>query len=289
MSNLHKKKEQLMKNTTRLRQLVLDREILVLPGAYDALSARIIENTGFEALVVGGFATSAVRLGRPDLGLLGLSEMVDHARRIVDAVTIPVFADGDTGHGNVGNVQRTIRDFERAGVAGLFIEDQVFPKRCGHMDGKEVIAADEMIDKIKAAVDSRSDSDFVIMARTDALAVRGITEAIDRGNRYREAGADIIFVEALTTIDEMKQVARSVDAPLFASAIEGGKTPLFSVREFHDLGFSVVAYGLSALFAAAYSTRMILETLRATGTTKGMLGTMTVFDEFNRLVGLDLT
>ncbi len=275
------------RRTTLLRELIMDEEILVLPGSYDALSARIIEQAGFKATVVGGYAASASILGKPDVSLLTLTEMVDRARYIADAVEIPVFLDGDTGHGNVTNVARTIRDFEKAGVAGLFLEDQVFPKRCGHMEGKRVISTDEMIAKLGAAKDAREDPDFVIMARTDALAVEGIDKAIERGNRYLAAGADLVFVEAPTSGEDMLRITREVKGPTFASMIEGGKTPRFTAKQLQDMGFSVVAYGLSMVYAASWAMRMLAGELHASGTTDGFRDRMITFDDFNRLVGLD--
>ena len=194
-----------------------------MPGAHDALSARIIEQVGFKAISLGGAACSICSLGKPDVGLVTLTEMTTHIRNIAEAVDVPVFADGDTGHGNVTNVIRTTREFEKAGAAGFFIEDQVAPKRCGHKEGKKVIPTDEMIAKIKAAVDTRVDDDLVIMARTDTLAIYGMEEAIERVNRYREAGADLILVDALTTIEEMTRLNREVDAPTMATQIEGGE------------------------------------------------------------------
>jgi methylisocitrate lyase len=202
-----------MKKTTLLKKLILDEEILVMPGAYDATSARIVEKAGFKSVTLGGYPASACLLGKPDLSLLTLPEMVNHTRNIVEAVDIPVFTDGDTGHGNTLNVMRTVREFEKAGAAGMLIEDQLFPKRCGHMEGKQVIETDDMVAKIKAAVDARMDNDFVIMARTDALGVLGIDEATERANRYREAGADLIFVEAPTTGEQMLRINREVNAP----------------------------------------------------------------------------
>ena len=212
-----------MKKTTLFRHLVHDPAILILPGAHDALSARVIAGAGFKALAVGGYAVSASYLGRPDVGLLTLSEMVDHMARIADAADLPVLADGDTGHGNVTNVMRTVKEIERTGAAAMFLEDQVFPKRCGHMEGKAVIPASEMIAKIKAAVDARTDQDFVIMARTDALAPCGIDEALERANRYIEAGADMIFVEAPRTVGDMCRITREVQAATMANHVEGGK------------------------------------------------------------------
>ena len=220
-----------MKKTTLFKKLVLDDEILVLPGAYDALSAKIVEQTGFKAVTFGGYPASGSLLAKPDVSLLTMTEMVNQARYIAEAVDIPLFVDADTGHGNVTNVARTVREFERAGVAGLFIEDQVFPKRCGHMEGKQVVSTDEMVTKIKAAVDARMDNDLVIMARTDSLAVYGIDEAIERGNRCAEAGADIIFIEAPPSIEDMRRVCREVKAPMSANMVEGGKTPILTAKE----------------------------------------------------------
>jgi methylisocitrate lyase len=277
----------LVNKTTRFRQLVLDKEILLMPGAYDALSARIVEQAGFKAVTIGGYATSAALLAKPDVALLSVTEMARHAAYIVEAVDIPVFADGDTGHGNVTNVARTIREFEKAGVAGLFIEDQVFPKRCGHMEGKQVIPTEEMVAKLRAAVDARVDPDFVIMARTDALAVHGLDEAIGRANRYREAGADLLFIEAPPTRREMERIPREVQAPLLANMIEGGKTPAFTAKELEAIGYSVVVYPLAALYASAWAVRCVMEALRDSGTTGGLRDKMVTFEEFNRLVGLE--
>ncbi|MBN1548005.1 MAG: oxaloacetate decarboxylase [Syntrophaceae bacterium] len=276
-----------MRKTTLLKKLILDPEILVMPGAYDAMSAKIIAQSGFQSVVIGGYATSAALLGKPDVGLLSFSEMLSHARYIAAAVDIPVFADGDTGYGNVTNVQRTIREYESAGVAGLFIEDQVFPKRCGHMEGKEVVSVDEMTAKIKSAVDARIDPDFVIMARTDALAVFGLQDAIERANLYRQAGADAIFVEAPCFQEELTAVAREIDAPVFASMLEGGKTPVFTPKALEKMGFKGVFYGLSTLYAAAWATRAVLAEIRDRGTTERFLNQMITFHDFNRLVDLD--
>jgi 2,3-dimethylmalate lyase len=276
-----------MKKTTRLKNLILSDEILVMPGAYDALSAKIVEQSGFQSIVIGGYATSAALLGKPDVGLLSFSEMVGYARYIATAVDIPVFADGDTGYGNVTNVQRTIREYERAGIAGLFIEDQVSPKRCGHMEGKEVIPAAEMEAKLKSAVDEREDVDFIVMARTDALAVSGMGETIDRANRYIEAGADVIFVEAPRTGEEMVTLTRDIKGPLFVSLLEGGKTPEFTPGELQEMGFKGVFYGLSTLYAATWATRAVLAEIRDKGTTSGFQDRMITFHEFNALVGLE--
>jgi len=276
-----------MKKTTLFKKLVLDEEILILPGAYDSLSAKIVQQAGFKAVTLGGYPTSASLLAKPDVSLLTLTEMVNHARYIVEAVDIPVFVDGDTGHGNVTNVARTIRQFENAGVAGLFIEDQVFPKRCGHMEGKQVIPTEEMITKIRAAVDARMDDDLILMARTDSLAVYGIDEAIERGNRYAEAGADIIFIEAPPSVEDMRRICREVKAPMSANMVEGGKTPILIAKELQDIGYSIVTYPLSTLYAAAWGVRMAMKVLSTNGTTSGYMDKMITFSDFNNLVGLE--
>ncbi|MBN2124198.1 MAG: oxaloacetate decarboxylase [Deltaproteobacteria bacterium] len=275
------------RKTTLLKQYINEEAILVMPGAFDSLSARIIEKVGFKAVTLGGYPLSATTLGKPDVSLLTLTEMVDHARNVAGALDIPLFADGDTGHGNVINVQRTVREFEKAGVAGLFIEDQVFPKRCGHMEGKQVIPAPEMVAKIKAAVDTRNDEDMTIMARTDALAVYGLDEAIERANIYREAGADLIFIEAPPDVSDMRRITREVQAPTVANMIEGGKTPLLRAAELQEIGYSVVVFPLSCLYAAAKTVWTVMQSLHETGSTGESLDSMMTFQEFNSLVGLD--
>ena len=276
-----------MKKTTFFKQLIMTPEILVLPGAYDALSAKIIQRAGFQAVTMGGYPASATLLGKPDVNLLSVTEMVDHARRIAEAIDIPLFVDGDTGHGNVTNVIRTVREFEKAGVAGLFIEDQVSPKRCGHMEGKQVIPADEMVAKIKAAVDARIDQDLVIMARTDARAIYGLDNAIERGNQYREAGADIIFVEAPVAEKELRKITRDIDAPTLANMVEGGKTPAYTAKEFEEMGFAVATFPLSTIYASAWAITGLMAELFKTGTTRGYADRMIDFNDFNRLVGLE--
>ncbi|MBW1769469.1 MAG: isocitrate lyase/PEP mutase family protein [Deltaproteobacteria bacterium] len=276
-----------MKKTTLLKKLILDKEILIMPAAYDAVSSIIIEKVGFKVTTVSGHAASATILGKPDLSLITLTEMVNHTRNICEAVDIPVLVDGDTGHGNVLNVIRTVKEFEKAGAAGLFIEDQTFPKRCGHLEGKQVISTEEMVAKIKAAVDAREDSDFVIQARTDALATHGIDEAIDRANIYREAGADLLFIEAPTTIEEIIRINKEVDAPTVGIQGEGGKTPMTTVKELEKIGFNVVVYPGSALYAAAWAVKAVMEELITTGTTKGYMDRMYNFPGFNKLMGVE--
>jgi methylisocitrate lyase len=276
-----------MKKTTLLKRCILAPEILVMPGAHDALSARIIEKTGFSAFFVGGYSATAALLGKPDISLLTLTEMVGHAARLSEAVDIPFLMDADTGYGGVLNVARTVREMERAGAAGLFIEDQVFPKRCGHMEGKQVIAAEDMIAKIKAALDARSDPDFIIMARTDALAVIGIQEAIERGNLYHEAGADVIFVEAPMSRKEMRRINREIDAPTVANMVEGGKTPFLRAGELETLGFNLALFPVSATYALAKAVQDIMLELMQTGTTKGFANRMWLFDDFFRFIDVE--
>ncbi len=276
-----------MKKTSLLKKYILDEEILMIPVAHDALCARVAERTGFKAIFTAGYANTASLLGKPDVSLLTLTEMVDCASRISDAADIPVFADGDTGHGNVTNVVRTVKLFEKAGVAGLFLEDQVEPKRCGHMAGKQVIPPEEMVAKIKAALDARSDPDLIIMARTDALAVNGLEDAICRGNLYAEAGADLIFVEAPISIEQMRRITRGVKAPNMVNMIPGGRTPLLTARELQDIGYSVVSYATACTYTIARAVEDLFEELIRTGTTAGFEDRMMRFDEFNRLVGLE--
>jgi len=276
-----------MKKTTLFRKLMLDQEIFVIPGCHDALSAKIVELVGFKAVTMGGYAASAASLAKPDVSLLTLTEYVNIARNIVQAVDLPLFVDGDTGHGNVTNVGRTVRVFENAGVAALFIEDQVFPKRCGHMEGKQIIPTAEMVAKVKAAVDARVDEDLVIMARTDAIAVYGIDDAIERANLYREAGADLIFVEAPRSVEEMRRINTNVDAPTLAIQLEGGKTPLLTTKDLQEIGFNVVVYPNATVYATAWALKGLWETLKKEGTTRSFTDRMIGFDDFNTLVGLD--
>lgn len=275
-----------LKKTTQLRQLLSSGKIVVAPGAFNALSAKIIEQAGFPAVYMTGYGASADLLGAPDYGLLTLTEMANHAARLAQAVNVPVIADGDTGYGNALNVRRTIQEYERAGVAAIHLEDQIMPKRCGHMEGKQVIDAKEWAKKIEAAVDTRTDPDFVIIARTDARAVYGLDEAISRAKMAVAAGADVIFVEAPQSVDELKKVRDTIDAPLMANMIEHGKTPLLSVDELQKLGYNLVIYPLATLYMAAQAMREAMAELKNTGTTAGLVNRMLAFHEFNDLVGL---
>jgi methylisocitrate lyase len=275
-----------MRPTTRFRRLVDAPGILVLPGIQDALTARIAEAAGFAAVTCGGYAATAALLGQPDTSQLGLMEMAEHYARICDAVSVPVFADADTGFGNVTNVRRAVRAYERAGVAGLFIEDQLFPKRCGHMAGKAVVPAEEMVGKLKAALDARRDADLVIMARTDALAINGLDDAIERGQLYRAAGADMVFVEAPRDIDQMRRICAEIDAPCMANNIEGGLTPFLPAAELEAIGYAMVAFPVATTYAIAATIGRLMQTLHATGTTADAADAMLDFTTFNALVGL---
>ena len=261
-------------------------EILIAPGAHNAFTARIIEQAGLPAVYLTGSGASMDLLGMPDLGFLTMTEMVSHARNLVQATRLPVIADADTGYGNALNVVRTIREYEKAGVAGVHIEDHVAPKRCGHFAGKEVISREEMVGKIEAALDARNDPDFLIIARTDARAVLGLTEAVERGRAYRKAGADMIFVDAPESEEELRVIARSIPAPLMANLSEGGKTPLLSARELQDMGYRLVIYPRSAAGAAAKAIQELMAVLKKEGTTKSFLDRMVSFEGRNRITGL---
>jgi len=271
----------------RLRRLISQPEPVLAPGAYDALTARLVEQAGFPAVYMTGFGTAAALLGRPDVGLVTMSQMVDNARRIAQAVDVPVIADADTGYGNAINVVQTVREYERAGVAGIHIEDQVSPKRCGHVEGKHVIDSSEMEEKIRAAVEARSSPDFVIIARTDARAVEGMDGALRRGRLYREAGADMLFVEAPQSEDEVVAVARAfTDTPLFFNWLEGGKTPPISLARLKELGFRVIIFPLGVLFTVTKAVRGLLSRIREDGTPERAAGQMVSFHDFLQVVGL---
>lgn len=275
-----------MRRTTRFRQLVEAPEILVLPGAHDALAVRLIEQAGFSALTCGGYSATACLLGAPDVAQLGMSEMAEMYARLCDATELPLFADADTGYGNTTNVARTVRAYERAGVAGLFIEDQQSPKRCGHMDGKRVVPAGEMIGKLKAALDARVDEDLVICARTDARAVEGLDAAIERAQRFQEAGADMLFVEAPLSVEELRRVCSEIPGPCLANNIEGGKTPLLPAKELEDMGFAAVTLAVAATHAIAAVLGELYRAIRRDGSTAGFTGKLVGFEALHRLLGL---
>ena len=275
-----------MRQTTRLRQMLNAPGLIVAPGAYDGFSARLIEAAGFKAAYMTGAGTAASHLGQPDLGLATATEMATHASHIASCISLPVIADADTGYGNALNVVRTVREYEKAGVAGLHLEDQVAPKKCGHIAGKQVIPTREFADKIRAASEYRTDPDFVIIARTDARAVTGLDDAIDRANRYAEAGADVIFVEAPQSRDEIARVARDVKAPLLANMVQGGKTPGLTTAELEQLGFKIVIVPAVCMAAAVPAIERALGLLKERGTDwhdGPVLGPMDIF----RRVGFD--
>ncbi len=246
----------------RLRELLAGPTPVLAPGAYDALSARLVEAAGFGCVYMTGFGTAAGLLGRPDIGLLTATEMVDNARRIAAAVGVPVVADADTGYGNPLNVIRTVSDYERAGVAGIHLEDQVMPKRCGHLSGKAVVAAEDMVAKIKAAVAARTDPDFVLIARTDARAVNGLDDALRRAGAYLDAGADVLFVEAPQSEAEVRRVAHEFSGvPLLFNWVEGGRTPPLTLQQLGELGFRMVIFPIGPLLAATAAMRSYLAQL----------------------------
>ncbi|VVJ18172.1 Carboxyvinyl-carboxyphosphonate phosphorylmutase (EC [Amycolatopsis camponoti] len=270
----------------RLRALLAE-GMVIAPGAYDALSARLVEAAGFPAVYMTGFGTTASLLGRPDVGLLTMTEMVQAASRIRSAVEVPVIADADTGYGNALNVIRTVKEYEAAGVAAIHLEDQVAPKRCGHLEGKRVVPAATMVDRVRAAVAARSDPDFLLIARTDARAVEGIDAAIDRARRYRDAGADMVFVEALQSEAEIERVASTfADTPLLFNWAEGGKTPPLGRERLRELGFRLVICPISTLLAATEAMRTVLGRIARDGTPVEAVRELPGLTDFAGLVGL---
>jgi carboxyvinyl-carboxyphosphonate phosphorylmutase len=275
-----------MRATTTLRRMMNEPGIIVAPGAYDGISARLIERHGFKAVYMTGAGTAASALGQADLGLTTLTEMATHAAHIASCISLPLIADADTGYGNPLNVIRTVREYERAGVAALHLEDQVFPKKCGHIAGKAVIPMKEFAEKIRAAAENRTDPDFVIIARTDARAVNGIDDAIERGLRYREAGADVIFVEAPTSREEIERVAREIKAPLLSNQVPGGKTPGLTVTELEKLGYKIVIFPVVSLMSATLAIESALTKLKERGTDWHEGPVLSPMDIFQR-VGID--
>jgi methylisocitrate lyase len=270
-----------------LRRLLAGPEFLVLPGVYDALTAKLAEQAGFKCLVMGGFSVAASRLGQPDVGYLTMTEMAAAIKTICDATPLPLFADGDTGYGNALSVRRTVQEYEKAGAAAILFEDQVWPKRCGHMAGKEVIPADEHAVKIKAAVDARTNPDTVIIARTDSRASLGLQEAIRRGWLYINAGADALFIEAPQDEAELIAIGRAFPGKiLLSNMIEGGKTPLLTPSRLQEMGYRIVFWPCTALFTVQKALAEVYGELRRTGTTIGVSDHMSSFQEFNQLIGL---
>lgn len=270
----------------QLRKLLEGPEIITAPGAYDCLTARLIEQAGFPAIYMTGSGISNTLLGRPDLGLVSMKEMADKVAYMADAVEAPILADADTGYGNALNVIRTVRAYERAGVAAIQLEDQGFPKRCGHFEGKQVIETDEMVGKLRAALDARQDEDLVIIARTDARATHGLDEALERAHRYAEVGADVLFVEAPVSLDEMRRITNETDRPCLANMVEGGKTPLLPAPELQDLGYEIVIFANALTRIVACAVANALEELRRTGTTLALAGSMEDLESLNAIVDL---
>jgi methylisocitrate lyase len=275
-----------LKKTTLLKKLVNDSEILIAPGAHDALTAKIIEKTGFKAVYMTGYGQAASVLGKPDVGLLTMTEMVDRARKIASAVYIPVIADADTGFGNAINVMRTVEEYEAAGVAAIQLEDQVMPKKCGHMTGRQVISVNEMVGKIEAAIKARSDQDFQIIARTDARTTHGFEEALKRAKAYAEAGADIIFLESPESEEEMIMLNKYLKVPTLANMVEGGRTPMYSAQRLQEMGYNIVIFPTSSTYTTSKALIDLMNELMKKGTTMGYLEKMIKFSEFNELVGL---
>lgn len=271
----------------QLRRL-LDREQIIRSFApHDVFTARVLEDAGIEMLFLGGFGVSASVLGIPDVGLTTLTEMTEAVRRMADRLTVPLVADGDTGHGDLHNVARTVRDFERAGASGMLLEDQVAPKRCGHFSGKQVISANAMLDKLKVALDSREDSDFVIVARTDARAVDGLDAAIERACRFGEAGADMCFVEAPQSCDELARVAREVPYPQLANMLPGGVTPILPADKLEEMGFRIVVDPVGTLLATGHVVRTLAEAMLNDGRVDQASSEVLSFDEIRRLLGIE--
>ena len=271
----------------KLSRMIKSKKPLVIPGVYDAIGAKIAEKVGFDAMFQTGYGTSATLFGMPDYGFIGATETVDNARRISNAISVPLIVDSDTGYGNALSVWKLVKELESAGAAGIFLEDQKWPKRCGHMQGKEVIPQEEYTEKLGAALDARENKDFIIVARTDSRAIEGLEAAIERGIQNKKTGADAVFIEAPRTLDEMKKIGKEIKSPLVANMIEGGATPMNSAQTLNKIGFNIVLYPLSVLFANTFATMNILQELKTKGTTSKYKQKVVNFDQFNNLVELD--
>lgn len=270
----------------KLRHMLAS-ETVVAPGAYDAWSAKLIEQAGFSAVYMSGYGVSASVLARPDIGLMTMTEMVVMARNIVNAVDVPVIADADNGYGGSLNVIRTVMEFEAAGAAAVQLEDQVSPKRCGHMEGKELVPMPDMVAKLRAAVAARRDPDLVIIARTDARAVLGMDEALSRARAYVEAGADVIFLEAPESVEEMRRTNREISVPLLANMVNNGKTPFLPLSELKSMGYKIVIYPVLPLYAATKACMDIFKILKQDGHADGLQEKIVSFSEFNKGINLD--
>ncbi len=274
------------KPTAQLRELMQKPGIIKTLGAHDVLTAVMVEQCGFDSVFIGGFGTSASLYGLPDLNFLGITEMVDATRRMAHRVSIPVVADADTGHGDLHNVMRCVNEFEGAGAAGIILEDQVFPKRCGHFGGKEVITAEDMVLKFKAAVSARQDPDFLFIARTDARETDGLDEAIDRINRYCDAGADVAFIEAPLSVSELEEICTRVEYPKFVNMLAFGKTPILSAAELEEMGFKIVVAPIDSVLLTAKIMREMAEVFKRDGHTEALAEKMVQFDEIKDILGL---
>lgn len=275
-----------MRTTTKFRQLLNQPGIIQAPGAYDCLTAKLIQQAGFPAVYMTGAGTSVAQLGYPDLGLATMTDMIANAGSIADILDVPLIADADTGYGGILNVRRTIRQYERAGVAAVHIEDQEMPKRCGHLDDKKVVSVQDMVQKIRAAVDARTDDDFTIIVRTDSIAVTGWEDAMHRCEQYMKAGADALFVEALRTPEEVEQVAKNLDIPLLYNFVESGKSPLLSAEDLEKFGFKIVIYPASALLSVTHIVEQVMAQLKETGTTAHLMDKMVTLEACFEAVGL---
>lgn len=276
-----------MNRAEMIRRSLKEKGQLIMPGVYDALSAKIATQSGFEVIFITGYSLAATILGEPDFGILTQTEMLSAAQRICSVTDLPVIVDADTGYGNAINVIRTVDELIRIGAAGMFLEDQMWPKRCGHMKGKQVIPLEEQLKKLQAAIDAKGNRDFFIVARTDARQALGLNEAITRGIAFNKAGADAVFIEAPETRQEMIDIARCVPGPLVANMLERGVTPLMRPQELRDLGFDLIVWPLAPLYSVAKSLKEVYATLRRDGTTVDILDRLMPFDEFNRIVGLE--
>ena len=273
-----------IENSTKLRNLIKNNSFLPIPSCFDALSAKLIEQTGFDAMFMSGFAASASRIGEPDLGVMTLTEVLDQLNNITDATSLPVIGDGDTGYGNAMNVQRTVKSFAKIGCAGVLIEDQLSPKRCGHTPGKDVVSREEAFDRIRASVDARKEKDILIMARTDANHTHGIKEAIERAQIFHELGSDILFVEAPKTEDEMRLICQEVPGCKIANIVEGGLTPNLSMKELEDIGYNMAVYPLTALSSAM---KAMVDSLNKLKTDDDRSSNLMSFTELRKRVGFD--
>ena len=275
-----------MTQAQKIRDALQQKGVLVMPGVYDCLSAKIASRAGFEVIFITGYSVSATFLGEPDFGLLTQTELLAASQRICSVTPLPVIVDADTGYGNAVNVIRTVRELIRGGAAGMFLEDQIWPKRCGHMKGKQVVALEEYLKKLRAAVDARGKDDFFIVARTDARQALGLEEAIRRGRAFKDAGADAVFIEAPNTKEEMREIGRSVPRPLVANMIERGVTPLMGPEELKELGFQLIVWPLGPLYASARALENVYSTLRRAGTTHAIMDRLISFEDFHDIIGL---